>query len=129
MSKKNKKRPKPSPRRAKRVPLPTDGETRQSVAVTVAWMLTLLVTVAAEVIAVPATIISKANPQPPGEGIATVHLADLFLFVSLVTGLVTAGLVPLVYRVRAVPPPQSIIVTALVAGAIPPITMVLRWLL
>ena len=105
------------------------GESRPSVAVTVAWMLSLLVTLAAEIIAIPAVIISRANPQPPGEGISTAHVADLFLFLSLVTGLVTAGLVPLVYRVRAVPPPQSIVVTALVAGAIPPITMVLRWLL
>ncbi|MBC7853872.1 MAG: hypothetical protein IAF94_10580 [Pirellulaceae bacterium] len=129
MSKKNKKRPKPSPPRAKRVPLPTDGETRQSVAVTVAWMLTLLVTVAAEVIAVPATIISKANPQPLREGITTAHIADLFLFLALVTGLLSVGLVPLVYRVRTIPPPPAIVVAALVAAAVPPITMVLRWLL
>ena len=129
MSKKKKKRPKPSPRRASPVPQPTDGETRQSVAVTVAWMLTLLVTVAAEVIAVPATIISKANPQPLGEGVSTAHIADLFLFLALVTGLVCVGLVPLVYRVRTIPPPPAIVVAALVAAAVPPITMVLRWLL
>lgn len=129
MSKKKKKRPKPSPRRASPVPQPTDGETRQSVAVTVAWMLTLLVTVAADVIAVPATIISKANPQPPREGVSTAHIADLFLFLALVTGLVCVGLVPLVYRVRTIPPPPAIVVAALVAAVIPPITMVLRWLL
>lgn len=129
MSKKQKKRTKPSPRSASPVPQPTDGETRQSVAVTVAWMLTLLVTLAAEVIAIPATIISKANPQPLGEGITTAHVADLFLFLALVTGLLSVGLVPLVYRVRTIPPPPAIVVVALVAAAVPPITMVLRWLL
>ena len=129
MPKRKKNRPQPSPRRGKPPALPTDGESRQSVAVTVAWMLSLLVTLAAEVIAIPATIIAKANPQPLGEGLNTAHLGDLFLFVSLVTGLMTVGLVPLVYRVRAVPPPQAIMVVALVAGAVPPITMVLRWLL
>lgn len=128
MPKKKKKRP-PSPRAATPVSLPTDGESRQSVAVTVAWMLSLLVTLAAEVIAIPATIVAKANPQPIGEGLTTAHIADLFLFLSLITGLITAALVPLVYRVRAVPPPQSVAVAALVAGAVPPITMVLRWLL
>ena len=129
MSKKKKKQPRTSPRVEKPGPQPTDGESRQSVAVTVAWMLSLLVTLAAEIIAIPATIIAKANPQPLGEGLTTAHVADLFLFVSLVTGLFTAALVPLVYRVRAVPPPQSITIAALVAGAVPPITMVLRWLL
>ncbi len=128
MPKKKKNRP-PAPRAATPVSLPTDGESRQSVAVTVAWMLSLLVTLAAEVIAIPATIIAKANPQPIGEGLTTAHIADLFLFLSLITGLITAALVPLVYRVRAVPPPQSVAVAALVAGAVPPITMVLRWLL
>jgi hypothetical protein len=128
MAKKKKKRPQPS-RAARPVSLPTDGESRQSVAVTVAWMLSLLVTLAAEVIAIPATIIAKTNPQPIGEGLTTVHIADLFLFLALVTGLITAALVPLVYRVRAIPPPQSIAVAALVAGVVPPITMVLRWLL
>ncbi|MBC7854792.1 MAG: hypothetical protein IAF94_15275 [Pirellulaceae bacterium] len=129
MSKKKKKRPKPSPRRASPAGHPTDGETRQSVAVTVAWMLTLLVTVAAEMIAVPAVIISQANPQPLGEGVTTAHIADLFLFLALVTSLVCVGLVPLVYRVRPIPPPSAIVVAALVAAAVPPITMVLRWLL
>ena len=129
MPKKKKKRPQPSPRAATPASLPTDGESRQSVAVTVAWMLSLLVTLAAEVIAIPATIIAKANPQPIGEGLTTAHIADLFLFLALVTGLITAALIPLVYRVRAIPPPQSIAVAALVAAAVPPITMVLRWLL
>lgn len=129
MAKKKKKRPHPSPRPATPISMPSDGESRQSVAVTVAWMLSLLVTLAAEVIAIPATIIAKVNPQGIGEGLTTAHIADLFLFLSLVTGLVTAALVPLVYRVRAIPPPQSIAITALVAGAVPPITIVLRWLL
>jgi len=128
MSKKKKKRPKTQPRAVSRPPHPTDGESRQSIAVTVAWMLSLLVTLAAEVIAVPATIIAKANPEPPGPGISTAHVADIFLFLALVTGLISAGLVPLVYRVRAIPPPQSVTVAALVAAAVPPITMVLRWL-
>ena len=129
MAKKKKKRPQPSTRAATPVYLPTDGESRQSVAVTVAWMLSLLVTLAAEVIAIPATIIAKANPQPIGEGLTTAHIADLFLFLALITGLITAALVPLVYRVRAIPPPQSVTVAALVAAAVPLITMVLRWLL
>ena len=75
MAKKKKKRPHPSPRPATPISMPSDGESRQSVAVTVAWMLSLLVTLAAEVIAIPATIIAKANPQAIGEGLTTAHLA------------------------------------------------------
>ena len=128
MPKKHKKRPKDKPSREDVQPS-IDGESRQSVAVTVAWMLSLLVAVVAELIAIPATIMAKVNPQPLGQGLTTAHVADLFLFMSLVTGLICAALVPLVYRVRAVPPPQSITIAAFVAGAVPPITMVLRWLL
>ena len=106
----------------------TAGESRASVAVTVAWMLSLLVTLAADAIAVPAAILAKASPAPVEKGISTTHVADLFLFVGLITGLLTAGLVPVVYRVREIPPPRSIATLALVAGAISPITMVLRWL-
>jgi len=116
-------------KRKKEVPSPTAGESRQSIAVTVAWMLSLLVTLAAETLAIPATIMAKANPQPVGKELTTAHVGDLFLFISLVTGLITAGLVPVVYRVRGGPLPQAIAITALVAGAIPPITIVLRWLL
>ena len=109
--------------------MPTDGESRASVAVTVAWMLALLATLAAEVIAIPATIISRLNPQPLGEGVTTAHIAELFLFLALVSGLLSAGLVPVVYRVRTIPPPRAIVIAALVAAAVPPITMVLRWLI
>lgn len=92
-------------------------------------MLSLLVTLGAELIAVPAAILVKVNPQPAVKGISTANVADLFLFLALVTGLITVALVPLVYRVREIPPPRSVTIAALVAGAIPPITMVLRWLI
>jgi hypothetical protein len=98
------------------------------VAVTVAWMLSLLVTLIAEAVAIPAAILARANPPPPGAGLSAAHVANLFLFIALVTGLVAAGFVPLVYRVRSVPPPQAIAVAALVAAALPPITMMIRWL-
>jgi RsiW-degrading membrane proteinase PrsW (M82 family) len=64
-----------------------------------------------------------------GQGISTAFVADLFLFLALVIGLVTVSLVPLVYRVRAIPPPKSVTIAAFVAGALPPITILLRWLL
>lgn len=128
MPKKKKNRSKPSARAPARVLQPTDGESRQSVAVTVAWMLSLLVTLAAELIAIPATILVKVNPQPAVKGISTANVADLFLFLALVTGLITVAMVPLVNRVRDVPPPRSVTIAALIAGAIPPITIVLRWL-
>jgi hypothetical protein len=130
MSKKKKKKtPRPAPRADRPVPRLTDAESRPSVAVTVSWMLSLLVTLAAEVIAIPATIISQVNPQPPAAGLSTHQVAELFLFLSLVSGMVCVGMVPLVYRVRAIPPPPVIVLAALVAGAVPPVTMVLRWLL
>lgn len=91
-------------------------------------MLALLVTLAAEAIAIPAAILARAHQPPPEPGLSAAAIANLFLFIALVTGLVAAGLVPLVYRVRTVPPPQAIAVTALVAAAVPPITMMIRWL-
>ena len=129
MSKKKKKRPKSTARTGDSVPRPTEGESRQSVAVTVAWMLSLLVTLAAELIAIPATIISKTHPQPAGQGMSKAFDADLFLFLALVIGLITMALVPLVYRVRAIPPPKSVTIAAFVVGSVPPFTILLRWLL
>lgn len=129
-----KKKPKSHHTTAKRAEhswerLSISGESRSAVAVTVAWMLSLLVTLAAELIAIPAAIIARINPPPPGQGLSLHHVADLFLFVSLVTGLICAGFVPLVYRVRAAPPPRAIVITALVAGAIPLVTIFIRWLM
>ena len=72
---------------------------------------------------------SRNNPAPPRIGFSLGQIGELFLFISLVTGLVCAGLMPVVYRVRAVPPPRAIAITALVAGVIPPVTIILRWLL
>jgi hypothetical protein len=128
MSKKKKKKS-AQQRKTTLPPHPTAGENRASVAVTVAWMLSLLVSIAADAIAVPATIMAKINPHPIEKGLSTAQVANLFLFVALVTGFIAAGLVPVVCRVRVIPPPQAIVIAALVAGAVPPITIVLRWLL
>ena len=131
--KKLKKRKAAPPRGAGKSPrapqLTADGESRPAIALTVAWMLTLLVTLVAELIALPCVIYVRLFPPQPGPALSAAHVADVFLFLSLVTGLICAGLVPLIYRVRISPPPQAITIAAIVAGTIPPITMVVRWLL
>ena len=92
-------------------------------------MLALLVTLAAEAIAIPAAIVARMQVPQAGTGLVAGQVASLFLFVALVTGLVGAALMPVVRRVRAEPPPRAITIAVLVAAAIPPVTILIRWLL
>ena len=83
------------------------NEDRRSVAVTVAWMLGMLVTLLAEFIGIIAN------------GMHLTMLPQLMLFVAVVGGVVTMALLPLVYRFRAVPPPRSISVFSVLVSVLP----------
>lgn len=91
-------------------------------------MLLLLLTLAAEVIAIPAAIFATAWPSPADESFSLAQLGDLFLFVSLITGLGCLGLVPLTYRLRRTAPPRTITIAAVIAGILPWVTMAARLL-
>lgn len=95
------------------------GEDRRSLAVTVAWMMTSLATVAALAFwALAAGLRQVANPSPDGTQPLSA-VPELLLFTSLVTGCLAVLLIPVVYRVRSVPPPQSVTWVVVTVAAIP----------
>lgn len=115
-------------RRACRAPVETN-ESRTADAVTVAWMLTALATLAAELFALlgwVAVAIAARGGQVPQE---FVMLPALLTFIALVTGLVCLLLIPVTHRVRSVPPPRSVTIFAAAVGIMPTVVVLVTFLL
>lgn len=84
--------------------------------ITVAWMLTLLATVGAEVVGTIARAVILLADNVPDTWLA---FSGVMLFVASVTGLLCLGLTPLVCRFRREPPPRAITVFAVAASVLP----------
>lgn len=119
--KKSKKREKSSRRAAPA----GSNESRAAEAITVAWMLSLLVTSGAEAIAFAGwgwiAITGKQAEVP--EQVRMIF--GLLMLTSALTGVVCMLLIPAVYRLRRDPPPKAVTVFAVVASSIPILTMLL----
>ena len=125
MSRKKKARSKQSPQRAHR----GDGEDRGSVALTVAWMLTFLMTSLAQAVALVFQLVLWGYPPPPREVHPLGFMPGLFLMVAIVTGLMCLVLMPVVYRVRRDPPPRPIAIAAVIVSLLPLATMAWKTIL
>jgi hypothetical protein len=91
--------------------------------ITVGWMLTMLATTAADLLALVAFVIMPrlaAQAEEPG---LTLALPRLLLFIAAIAGLVCITLTPAVYRFRDDPPPQPITIFGLVVSAAPMIAL------
>ena len=83
-------------------------------------MTTLLATVLGEVGALTAWLVAITVDEAPLLQVLWV----LLLVISVITGLICLGFTPVVLRVRRVPPPRSITRFAVVASALPLVTLV-----
>ncbi len=92
------------------------AETPAAEALTIAWMLTALATVVAEIVAAFAWLVVWLGGSPDIKVTAMPRLAT---FVAAITGLVTLALTPLAVRARRIPPPQPIVAAVTVIGVIP----------
>ena len=111
--------------RTKRRPRRTNlkrSEDRKSIAVTVAWMLSVLCTLTAEIAAVLVQIVAVWLDIPDTLGL----LADYLLASAVICGIVTLVLTPITLKIRDVRPPQAIVNTAIVVGAVPLVALVAR---
>lgn len=90
------------------------GEDRASVGLTVFWCITLLCTAAAQALSAVLFLVFKIGTN--SQLLHLFALADLFYVVGVLTGILGALLIPLVYRVRAIPPPKAITATAVFLG-------------
>jgi heme/copper-type cytochrome/quinol oxidase subunit 2 len=104
------------------------AETRTAEAVTVAWMLSTMVTVLAEVVSLVslALILVFAEEQEMANqaeeqklAIQQAALPGLILFIGIITGIICLVLAPVVHQVRRVPPPRTVTIFAVAVGLTP----------
>ena len=111
----SKKKAKPRKAKSSKRKHEAAAETQRAESITVFWMTAVLATVVGEVGGLAArSIIVFTKPYP-----SLVLLSGLLLMIACVTGLVSLGLLPLVYRWRHVPPPWPIVRFAIVAAILP----------
>ncbi len=124
MAKKTKQRkPKKSKKRVPRH-LVEAAESRSALSATVAWTLSLMSTLVAEVMGFLSRLYTKL--VEPND-LLTV-MGAIMLFVALIAGLVTLGLTPVVLKLAKKRPPQVIVQLACVAGALPILVILLQYL-
>lgn len=101
-------------------PLPIDAdESRAAVALTVAWMLTLLSTAAAMIVATSAWALMLAFPPPAGQGHPLESLPGTLTFVAAATGVLCLILTVAANRARKSPAPRAITIAAALIGTVP----------
>ena len=112
-------------RRRREQERPESDETRAAEFVTVAWMLSTLVTLAAECLAGIGFVLIAVFTGGEEVGGLTAMLVGLLSYIALITGIVCLLLAPITHKVRKVPPPRSVTVVAAVIGAAPLAALVL----
>ena len=103
-------------RRSPRTRAESAGEDRRGDVVTVAWMLTMVATLGAELVGAALRVLVGLMHSPPPTWQA---LPGLMLFTAAVTGLICLSLTPAVYRFRRVPPPTAITALAVSVSVLP----------
>ena len=116
MAKRNRKKRKAQSRRGNPSP-----ESARAESITVFWTTSVLATVLALTggLAARLALVFMDEPYPPVE-----MLSGLLLLISCVTGLVSMGLLPLVYRWRSGPPPRPVVRFAIVAAVLPYVILI-----
>ena len=124
MAKKTKKKRKA--KKAKPVPrhLVEAAESRSALSATVAWTLSLMSTLVAEVIGFLSRLYTKM--VEPND-LLTV-MGAIMLFVALVAGVVTLVLTPVVLKLAKKRPPNVIVQLACIAGALPIVVILIQYL-
>ena len=105
--------------RAAQAPAEKAAARRTSEAATVVWMLAVLATIAAELLTIGGALVVALVPREDEAPGLLEMIPGSLGFTALVMGAVCLVLTPVVRRLRAVPPPLAIEITALVAGGIP----------
>ena len=100
---------------------PAIEESRTAEAATVAWMLSLMSTVAAECGGILVRLLIMANDASERLQV----LSTTLLLVAFIAGGITVILTPVVSRLRRVAPPKAIVIVAYTMGVVPLATLVL----
>jgi len=100
---------------------PAIEESKTAEAATVAWMLSLMSTVAAECGGISVRLLVMMNDASERLQV----LSTTLLLVAFIAGGITVILTPVVSRLRRVPPPKAIVIVAYTMGVVPLATLVL----
>jgi hypothetical protein len=113
----------------KRPPSPAAAwpqETRGAEMATVLWMLVTLFTFVAQLVLLGVRLFLWANQAVVDERSPINSLLVLLHLVGLVAGLAALAFIPLVYRLRATPPPWSVTLFSLLVGLTPLVVLLVR---
>ncbi|MCA9120777.1 MAG: hypothetical protein H6822_32445 [Planctomycetaceae bacterium] len=103
-------------RKAKLSPPSAIAEDTRAEILTVAWMLSAMATLGAEVVGGILRIVLIAVETAPSSLLA---FPRFLLFTATITGIVCLCLTPLVYRYRHAPPPTAVAVLAVTVSVLP----------
>jgi len=98
---------------------PDEHESRAAVAATVVWMLTCMSTAVAMLVVLALRLVMLAFPVAAAGMHPLARMADMFLFLAIVTGTLCLVLTIVVHRVRQIAPPRAITIGALLIGFAP----------
>ena len=98
------------------------GETRTGDATTVAWTVSVTTVLLCDVAAAAAYLYTQSNPQARG----MIMLRELLLLAAAIIGFVSLALLPIVFRVRRMPPPSGLTVFAVCAASAPILALLVR---
>jgi hypothetical protein len=117
MAKKNKRRPKRSPDEM-------PAETQAADVLTIGWMLIVLTTLICQIGALAMRWLAVGNPK--------LQQLDAFgmmlFFAATMMGVLALVLIPVLYKIRVMPPPRAIVAFAVVVAIAPWITLLVQWL-
>ena len=112
----------PKPKQKRREASYEPNESQASKAVTVGWSLSVIMVLACVLLALAARLLSWA--QPASERLPV--LEQFALGSACVIGAVSLLLVPVVYKVRRIPPPLGLAVFGVLVAAAPWIVVLVR---
>ena len=98
------------------------NESQASKAVTIIWSLSVVMALVCVLMAVAARLLIWAQPDSDKLPV----LEAFTLFAACVIGAVSLVLVPIVYRVRRIPPPLGLVVFGVIVAAAPWLVVAVR---
>jgi hypothetical protein len=115
-------RKKKSRRRAPKTGASALPETQASESITVAWTVTITTALLCNLAILVAHLYVASHPEAQ----KMVLLKELLLFAGTVVGMISLLLLPIVHRVRRVPPPIGLVVFGACVAAAPMLALLVR---
>ena len=117
---KSKKRPKKRRTKARQYGTHQPTESRPAEVMTVAWSVTVITVLLCDLLAVAAHLLAGISDSPA----PLTMLVRLLLIAGSIVGLLSLGLLPLILRIRQVPPPGGFITFSVFVAIAPLVVLI-----